>query len=116
MGPWFRSDLSPCFPDCSARAPKLTAIGLYGQLAYTVGHRTSKIGVRMAVGASRSDIARMVVVDALAMVLAGLVIGAPIALWGRTFAASSIQDLRAQSAVSIILGASVMVAIAVLAA
>jgi hypothetical protein len=40
----------------------------------------------MAVGASRSDIARMVVVDALAMVLAGLVIGAPIALWGRTFA------------------------------
>jgi predicted permease len=97
-------------------APMLTAIGLYGLLAYTVVRRTNEIGVRMALGASRSDIARMVVVDALAMVLAGLVIGAPIAFWGSTFAGSLIQGLPTQSAVSIILSVLAMVAVALVAA
>ena len=53
----------------------LTAIGLYGLLAYTVARRINEIGIRMALGATRSDVTRMVLRDALAMVLAGLAIG-----------------------------------------
>jgi ABC-type antimicrobial peptide transport system permease subunit len=58
----------------------------------------------------------MVLGDALGMVSAGLVIGAPLAFWGKSFAASLIQDLPVRSAVPIGFGAVTMVAVAVLAA
>lgn len=94
----------------------LTAIGLYGLLAYTVARRINEIGVRMALGANRSDIARMVLGDALGMVLAGLAIGAPIAFWGRSFAASLVQDLPVAAAIPIAFGAVAMIAIGLMAA
>ncbi len=97
-------------------APLLTAIGLYGLLAYTVARRINEIGVRMALGASRGDVARMVLGDALTMVLAGLLIGAPIAFWGRTFAASLVPGLAANSAVPIAVGVVAMIAVALIAA
>jgi predicted permease len=51
------------------------AIGLYGMLAYTVSRRTSEIGVRMALGASRSSVRRLIVTDALWPVVTGLIVG-----------------------------------------
>jgi putative ABC transport system permease protein len=57
----------------------LAAIGLYGLLAYTVARRVNEIGIRMALGATRGDVTRMVLGDALGMVCAGLAIGAPVA-------------------------------------
>jgi putative ABC transport system permease protein len=53
----------------------LAAIGLYGVLAGSVTERTREIGVRMALGASRGEIVSMVVRQALAMTMAGVVIG-----------------------------------------
>ena len=53
----------------------LAAAGLYGLLAYTVARRINEIGIRMALGATRSEYLRMVLADALAMVAAGLAIG-----------------------------------------
>ena len=94
----------------------LAAIGLYGLLAYTVARRTNEIGIRMALGATPGSVTRMVLVDALGMVAAGLVIGAPLAFWGKTFAASLIQDLPVKSVVPIGFGAVAMIAIALLAA
>jgi putative ABC transport system permease protein len=94
----------------------LTAIGLYGLLAYTVARRTNEIGVRMALGASRSDVSWMVLDDALVTVLAGLVIGAPIAYWGRTFAASLIPDLPVTSAIPISFGLLAMIVVSLVAA
>jgi predicted permease len=94
----------------------LAAIGLYGLLAYMVARRINEIGVRMALGASRSDVTRMVLGDALGMVCAGLVIGAPLAFWGKTFAASLIQDLPSNSVVPIAIGVIAMITVALLGA
>ena len=93
----------------------LTAIGLYGLLAYTVTRRTNEIGVRMALGASRRDVARMVLGDAMRMVLAGVAIGVPIAFWGRTFAASLIQNRSVGGAIPIVFGMGGIIAVGLLA-
>lgn len=94
----------------------LAAIGLYGLLAYTVARRINEIGIRIALGATRGRVMRMVLGDALGMVSAGLVIGVPIALWGRGIAAGLIEDLPVNSAFPIAFGAVAMIAIALVAA
>jgi len=60
----------------------LASIGLYGVTAYNAGCRTSEIGVRMALGANRGDIVRLVLRGAFGLTLFGLLIGLPL-----TFAA-----------------------------
>jgi predicted permease len=94
----------------------LAAIGLYGLLAYTVTRRTHEIGVRMALGATRSDLMRTVLRDALWMVCAGLALGAPLAFWAKSVAASLIRGLPANSPVSIVFGSAVMIALGLIAA
>jgi predicted permease len=94
----------------------LAALGLYGLLAYTVARRTNEIGIRMALGATRNDITRMVLGEALGMSCGGLVMGALMAYWGKRFAASLIPDLPVQGVVPIAFGAAVMVALALGAA
>ena len=92
----------------------LAAIGLYGLLAYTVARRRNEIGIRMALGATRAVVIRMVLVDALAMVSAGLLAGAPLALWGKRFATAWVTD--APPAISIVTSCLAMLAVAVVAA
>ena len=93
----------------------LAAIGIYGLLAYTVARRTNEIGVRMALGASRGDVLRMVLVDALWMAGAGLAAGVPLAVWSRTLAASLINGLPATNVLMIVAGAAALTAVALAA-
>jgi putative ABC transport system permease protein len=55
----------------------LASVGLYGVLGYSVTRRTAEIGLRLALGASRADVLRSVLRQSLAVVVAGLAIGAP---------------------------------------
>jgi ABC-type antimicrobial peptide transport system permease subunit len=93
----------------------LAGIGLYGLLGYTVARRINEIGIRMALGATASDVSRLVLRDALGMVCAGLVAGAAMVLWSRPLAASLVGDLKLDNAVPLAIGSGAMVAVALLA-
>jgi predicted permease len=58
----------------------LAAVGLYGVTAYTVNQRTNEIGVRMALGADRLKVIRLVLRGAFKRVLIGLLLGLPLAV------------------------------------
>ena len=56
----------------------LASIGLYGVTAYNAGRRVSEIGVRMALGADRGDVATLILRGAFGLILLGLLIGLPL--------------------------------------
>ncbi len=90
----------------------LAALGLYGLLAYAVARRTNEIGIRMALGASRSKVTWMVLRDALVMVSGGLAIGAPAAFWTKSLAASLVPGLSIHSNLPIAFAAAGMLVVA----
>jgi ABC-type antimicrobial peptide transport system permease subunit len=59
----------------------MTLVGLYGLLTYTVEQRTREIGIRMALGADRAAVIRMVMRQALLLMAVGAAAGVCIALW-----------------------------------
>jgi predicted permease len=63
-----------------AVAVVLSCVGLYGILAYAVTRRTSEIGIRMALGATRREIVWVILREAMALAAGGIVIGAPAVL------------------------------------
>jgi putative ABC transport system permease protein len=62
-----------------ALALVLAAIGLYSVIAYNVTQRNHELGVRLALGASRTEIVRLVVLEAVRVALAGVLVGALVA-------------------------------------
>jgi predicted permease len=58
----------------------LASIGMYGVTAYNAGRRVNEVGVRMALGANRGDVVRLVLRGAFGLILFGLLIGLPLTL------------------------------------
>jgi predicted permease len=94
----------------------LAALGLYGLLAYTVTRRTNEIGIRIALGATRADISRMVLRGAFVLVCIGLAIGVPLGLLSHRAASRVVAGLPAQNVWPLLLATAAMFAIALLAA
>jgi putative ABC transport system permease protein len=69
---WFQTRLISAF---SILALFLAAIGIYGVLAYAVTERTREIGIRMALGAKKSDVTFMLLKRTLLLVMAGVAFG-----------------------------------------
>jgi predicted permease len=72
----------------------LAAVGLYGVTAYAVERRTSEIGVRMALGANRSNVIRLVLRGAFLQILIGLVIGVPISIGCSRLIAAQLYQVK----------------------
>jgi predicted permease len=73
----------------------LASVGLYGITAYSVARRTGEIGVRMALGANRTNVVIMVLRTALLLVGVGLALGIPIALLGGRLMRSQLYGVHA---------------------
>ena len=94
----------------------LAAVGLYGVLAYNVAQRTREIGIRMALGASRRQVARSVLTRGLLMTGNGAAIGLLAARGGTTLVAFALYGVRETDAVSFATAAVALLTIAVMAA
>jgi predicted permease len=94
----------------------LSCLGLYGTLAYGVARRVPEIGVRMALGASRASVVRMVLRESLIPVAAGAVIGVGAALATSRFLESLLFDVEPRDPVTIAATTCALMAAALLAA
>ncbi len=93
----------------------LASVGLYGITSYAVARRTSEIGLRMALGANRANVVRMVLRSAFAQVGLGLLIGIPIALVGGRYMADQLYGVRSYDPLSIAIAIVVLSMAAALA-
>jgi predicted permease len=93
----------------------LASIGIYGVLSYLVGQRTQEIGIRMALGARRLDVLRMVLQDGARMTLAGTAIGIVAALGLTRLMASMLFGVKPTDPITFGLVAVVLCGIALLA-
>jgi putative ABC transport system permease protein len=91
----------------------LAVVGIYGVMAQAVGQRTQEFGVRQALGATRGDILRLVFSSASVMIVAGLAIGAVLALASTRLLSSLLYGVTALDAATF---ASVAMILAVAAA
>jgi len=72
----------------------LASIGIYGVLAYMVGQRSREIGLRMALGAERADILRLVVAKGVILSIVGIVAGVILAASAASMLASLLYGVR----------------------
>ena len=90
-------------------------LGLYGLISFSVARRTSEVGIRLALGATRSCVLGMVVKEGMLLVLAGLVIGVPAALAVTRLISSRLYGVSPTDPLTIVAATSLMIAVALLA-
>jgi predicted permease len=93
----------------------LTALGIYGVISYIVSERTHEIGIRLALGAQRSNILRMVLRQGLALALGGAVLGLVGALIVSHLMAGLLYGVRPTDAVTFTSVAVLLIGVALLA-
>jgi len=93
----------------------LASVGLYGITTYSVARRTSEIGLRMALGANRSNVVAMVLRNALLLVALGLAVGIPVALLGARLMQSQLYGVRTYDPLTLAAAVLVLSAFAALA-
>jgi putative ABC transport system permease protein len=99
----------------TALALCLAAIGLYGVLGYAVAQRTREIGIRVALGATRTRIARGVIAGGVALAISGAVVGLAIARWGTKVIETQLYGVARSDSASFFAAAIVLVVAALVA-
>jgi predicted permease len=89
----------------------LVAVGLYGTISYGIRRRTGEIGVRMALGAQRTEVLRMVLVESLSVAALGLAVGIPAALAAARTLSSMLYGLSPNDPLTMLLALSGITAV-----
>jgi len=95
-----------------ALALLLACVGLYGVMGHAVARRTNEIGIRMALGAGRQGILWMVLRETLVLVLAGIVIGIPVALGAARLISAQLYGLNGADPLTLAGAVTVLIAVA----
>jgi ABC-type antimicrobial peptide transport system permease subunit len=93
----------------------LSCIGIYGLMSYVVARRTNEIGIRMALGAERSNVRWLVMREVLFLVAIGVVIGIPSALAGNRLISNMLFGVRGRDPMSMLAAVAAMLAVAMIA-
>src|ERR1700683_1894726 len=86
----------------------LAAIGLYGVTAYTVAQRTNEIGIRMALGADRSNVIQLILRGAFKRVLIGLLLGLPLAVGAGRLISSQLYGVSSWDPLALTIAAAAL--------
>ena len=95
-------------------AALLAAIGLYGVISYMVIQRTKEIGIRMAIGADRADVLRMILREATVLTVTGLLIGTGLALAAAQAAKSLLYGLKPRDPLTLVMAVVTLSTVAAL--
>jgi len=93
----------------------LSCIGIYGLMSYMVGRRTSEIGIRIAIGASRANVRWLVMREIVLLVAIGVAIGIPITLAGSRVVTNMLFGLRGTDTASLLGSVVVLILVSIMA-
>jgi predicted permease len=93
----------------------LAAVGLYSVMSYAVSQRTQEFGIRMALGASRFNVLRMVTWQSLVLAIPGLLVGIACALVGLRFFSAMLVGISPSDPLTFLIAALVLLAVTLLA-
>ncbi len=96
-------------------AGMLATLGLYGVISYMVARRRNEIGVRVALGADRGRVVRLVLREAVVLLAVGLVIGTALSLWAGRAASSLLFGLKPYDPVTLASAVLLLAGVALLA-
>jgi ABC-type antimicrobial peptide transport system permease subunit len=93
----------------------LGIVGLYGMIAYSVSQRRQEIGIRMALGAGKGEVLKMVISQGIKLALIGVVIGLAGALGLTRFLSSLLYGVKPNDLLTLVAVSALLVAVALLA-
>lgn len=91
----------------------LSCIGIYGLMSYAVSRRTNEIGIRMALGAARTNVRWLILREIVLLVVAGIAIGIPMSLLFGKFVENMLYGMHGTGPISLAVSACLLLAVAI---